>query len=176
MQASVMRMSGLITNVLDFARGRLGGGLTLEPVAARPEAMLALVVAELQSTSNQIIESDFSGLGEVVCDPGRIGQMLSNLIGNAITHGAPGMPIKVKATSNDDVFELTVANQGEPIPPAIIAHLFQPFFRASTRPNQQGLGLGLYIASEIAHAHGGTLTADSVDGETRFVFRTPIKN
>jgi signal transduction histidine kinase len=176
MQASVMRMSGLITNVLDFARGRLGGGLTLEMARARLEPMLELVVAELQSTSNQFIESDFSGLGEVVCDPGRIGQMLSNLIGNAITHGTPGMPIKVEAFSDHDIFELTVANQGEPIPPAVIAHLFQPFFRASTRPNQQGLGLGLYIASEIAHAHGGTLTADSAGGETRFVFRMPLKH
>jgi signal transduction histidine kinase len=176
MQASVMRMSGLITNVLDFARGRLGGGLSLETAKVRLQPMLELVVSELQAGSNQIIEKDFSQLGEVICDPSRIGQMLSNLVGNAISHGTPGAPIKVWSTSHDGIFEIIVANQGEPIPPATIAHLFQPFFRASARPNQQGLGLGLYIASEIAKAHGGTLTADSADGETRFVFRMPFKS
>ena len=174
MQASIVRMSGLITNVLDFARGRLGGGLTLQLTKVQLEPMLELVVAELQATSNQIIESDFSQLGYIVCDPGGIGQMLSNLIGNAIMHGTPGAPIQVKGKIEDGILELVVANQGEPIPPPTIAHLFQPFVRASARPNQQGLGLGLYIASEIAKAHRGTLTADSTDGETRFTFRMPL--
>ena len=59
------------------------------------------------------------------------------------------------------MFELSVANAGEPIPPAAMERLFQPFFRGAARPNQQGLGLGLYIASEIARAHGGTLDVTS---------------
>jgi signal transduction histidine kinase len=176
MQASVVRMSGLITNVLDFARGRLGGGLILERAETRLQPMLELVIAELQAGSNQSIEKDFSRLGDVVCDPSRIGQMVSNLIGNAISHGAPDEPVKVWAVSHSGLFEIIVANKGEPIPPATIAHLFQPFFRASARPNQQGLGLGLYIASEIAKAHGGTLTADSANGETRFTFRMPLQD
>jgi signal transduction histidine kinase len=169
-------MSGLITNVLDFARGRLGGGLVLELTRVRLEPMLTLVIAELQASSNQIIESDFSRLDYVICDPARIGQMLSNLVGNAIMHGTPGAPIKVTGTTEDGALELTVTNQGEPIPAMAIARLFQPFFRSSARPNQQGLGLGLYISSEIAKAHGGTLNANSADGETRFTFRMPLKS
>jgi sigma-B regulation protein RsbU (phosphoserine phosphatase) len=170
-----VRMSGLISNVLDFARGRLGGGLGLERRAGvRLEPMLDLVVAELQATvPGRAIESDYSGLGPVDCDAGRIGQLLSNLLGNALTHGAPDKPIQVRARSDASLFELTVSNQGPPIPVTTLEHLFKPFFRASARDNQQGLGLGLYIASEIARAHGGTLTVNSTDLETTFIFRMP---
>jgi signal transduction histidine kinase len=80
----------------------------------------------------------------------------------------------VAARNDHGLFELRVSNPGAPIPPATVAHLFQPFFRASAQPNAPGLGLGLYIASEIARAHGGTLTADSADGEVRFTFRMPL--
>jgi phosphoserine phosphatase RsbU/P len=70
--------------------------------------------------------------------------------------------------------EIWVANGGKAIPPEAMERLFQPFFRGEVRPNQQGLGLGLHIASEIATAHGGTLTVDSSDKETRFTFRMPV--
>jgi signal transduction histidine kinase len=175
MQASVHRMSGLITNVLDFARGRLGGGLTLERKKTSLEPMLNTVVAELQATMpDRRIETDFTRIGEVNCDAARIGQMLSNLLSNALMHGTEGGPAWVRAQTDADAFTLTVTNLGEPIPDATMAHLFQPFFRASARANQQGLGLGLYIASEIAKAHGGTLTAYSDAGETHFTFRMPL--
>jgi signal transduction histidine kinase len=176
MQASVMRMSGLITNVLDFARGRLGGGLGLERRAnVRLEPMLDLVVAELQATMpDRVIAIDFTQLGLVDCDAGRIGQLLSNLLGNAITHGAQDRPIRVMAHSDDKTFDLTVSNEGEPIPATAIEHLFKPFVRASARANQPGLGLGLYIASEIARAHDGTLTVYSADGQTSFTFHMPL--
>ncbi|HLM57572.1 MAG TPA: ATP-binding protein, partial [Pyrinomonadaceae bacterium] len=77
------------------------------------------------------------------------------------------------ARCGDDGFELSVANLGEPIPPATVGRLFQPFSRASEGPGQQGLGLGLYIASEIARAHGGSLDVSSTSEETRFTFRIP---
>jgi len=69
---------------------------------------------------------------------------------------------------------LSVANAGDPIPPATIAKLFQPFYRGTVKRSLQGLGLGLFIASEIARAHGGTLQVTSIEGETRFTFRMPI--
>jgi signal transduction histidine kinase len=81
--------------------------------------------------------------------------------------------VQVLVAADEDTFEMAVANQGEPIPPATVQHLFQPFFRGTTRSGQQGLGLGLYIASEIARAHGGTLTVASSSEETRFTFRMP---
>lgn len=177
MQKSVRRMAELINNVLDLARGRLGGGITVTRNANAPlRDMLEQVAAELQAaTPDRAIQTDFTSLGLVDVDPGRIGQLLSNLLGNAIAHGAPNTPIRVRAATQGNVFELSVVNAGEPIPPGTIEHLFKPFFRASARPNQEGLGLGLYIAAEIARAHGGTLVAESSPKETRFTFRMPLR-
>jgi phosphoserine phosphatase RsbU/P len=175
-QQSTARMAGLINDVLDFARGRLGGGLTLERGTSEPVgAALYQVIEELQATHpDRIVEVEFSLTEIVYCDRARIAQLFSNLLGNAMTHGAPNIPIKVRATTSADVFELSVANGGEPISPAAMERLFEPFFRGSIRPSQQGLGLGLYIASEIARAHGGALEATSNSTETRFTFRMPL--
>ena len=109
----------------------------------------------------------------MACDSARIAQLFSNLLANALTHGDPAGPVWVFARSGDDGFELSVANLGEPIPPETQASLFKPFSRASARPGQQGLGLGLYIASEIARAHGGSLEVASSEEITRFTFRMP---
>ena len=177
MQATVMRMSGLIDNVLDFARGRLGGGITLSRDANRPlEPVLQQVVDELRTTMpDRVIESDFRIEAPVNCDRSRIGQMVSNLLGNALTHGSADTPVRVGASTDHGMFELWVANAGEPIPDAAMAHLFLPFFRGQVRASLQGLGLGLHIASEIARAHDGTLTATSTAEETRFTFRMPLR-
>ncbi len=170
---SATRMAGLISNVLDFARGRLGGGLPLTRVVeAGLEPMLDQVIAELQSAwPNRAIQSEFALSRPIVCDGARIAQLFSNLLANALTHGAPAGPVRVHARSDDSGFELSVANFGEPIPRATIDHLFQPFSRGSARLGQQGLGLGLYIASEIARAHEGSLKVASSPEETRFTFR-----
>jgi signal transduction histidine kinase len=79
----------------------------------------------------------------------------------------------VTASLRGEIFELSVANQGTPIPPALAARLFEPFYRPASGSDKQGLGLGLYIASQIAEAHGGTLTVASAAEETRFTFRMP---
>ena len=173
---SVDRMAGLIDNVLDFARGRLGGGLTLAPDATEPlKPVLEQVIDELRTAKpDRIIEASFDIAGPVHCDRIRIGQLLSNLVANALTYGIAEQPIKVSASTDGKTFELSVANMGDPIPPATMEQLFQPFFRASTRRSQQGLGLGLYIASEIARAHNGTLAVASTPQETCFTFRMPI--
>jgi phosphoserine phosphatase RsbU/P len=177
MQTTVTRMSGLIDNVLDFARGRLGGGITLNRDVSRPlQPVLQQVVDELRTAApHRVIESDFRISSPVNCDRSRIGQMVSNLLGNALTHGSPEQPVKVVASTENGMFELWVANAGEPIPQAAIANLFQPFFRGQVRASLQGLGLGLYIASEIATAHEGTLTVASTAEETRFTFRMPLR-
>jgi signal transduction histidine kinase len=177
MQASVLRMNGLIHNLMDFARSRLGDGLDLDVSTSQPlQPMLEHVIDELRSVHPaRTIETSFDITEDVHVDHPRIGQLLSNLLGNALTHGAAGEPIRVGATTRDGWFELWVANAGKPIPAEAIAGLFQPFFRGATRSSQQGLGLGLYIASEIARVHGGTLEAASTPEETRFTFRMPLR-
>jgi signal transduction histidine kinase len=173
---SASRMAGLINDVLDFARGRLGDGLALARNA--DQALLPVlhqVIAELRATDPQrTVEADFVLTEGVHCDPSRVGQLFSNLLGNALTHGAANTPIRARAATEGGMFELSVSNAGKPIHPEALRRLFQPFFRADVQPSKQGLGLGLYIASEIARAHGGTLEATSTPAETRFVFRMPL--
>jgi signal transduction histidine kinase len=173
---SVNRMSGLIDNVMDFASARLGGGLTLNRSAEEPlEPALGQVVAELRASwPDRVIETDFALKAPVYCDRARIAQLFSNLLGNALKYGAENAPIRVRAVADRGRFELSVANLGEPIPSVALERLFQPFTRGVVRGNQQGLGLGLYIAAEVARAHGGTLDVASSPEETRFTFRMPL--
>ena len=173
---SVDRMTELIDNVLDFARGRLGGGLSLDHKLDTDLAnALSQVIVELEAAwPGRTIERDIALSRPFVCNSARLAQMFSNILGNALTHGEPTRPILVMARTTDNTFELSVSNFGETISPEIAEHLFQPFVRGSARPGQQGLGLGLYIASEIARAHQGTLSVASSAGETCFTFRMPI--
>jgi signal transduction histidine kinase len=175
MQDSGQRMSGLINAVMDFTRGRLGGGFPVSRDIKEPlEPALREVIAETNSsTPDRIINSEFSMAFPVDCDRGRIAQLFSNLLGNAITYGRPDDPIHIRAVSGANGFELSVANTGEPIPPAALERLFHPFYRGSVRASAQGLGLGLYIAHEIAKAHGGRIDVISTEEETRFTFRMP---
>ena len=178
LETTVLRMAGLIDNVLDFARGRLGGGITLDRDSAAPlEPVLHQVIDELRlSSPGRQIEAEFAIDVPVDCDRSRIGQLVSNLIGNALSHGASDKPVCIRATTEDGLFKLSVANGGEPIPEAALDKLFEPFFRGKVRPSRQGLGLGLHIASQIAKAHEGTLTATSTSEETRFTFVMPLRS
>jgi K+-sensing histidine kinase KdpD len=162
MRGSVLRMSVLIDNVMDFARGRLGGGLGLNIVPGQALApTLQQVVSEILSVNpDRRIDID---------------QMLSNMLGNAVSHGTPDEPIRIRAFVQAGQLHLSVANSGTPIPDAARGHLFQPFSRGVAGTSQQGLGLGLYIASEIAEAHGGKLEVSSDEHETRFTFTMPIE-
>jgi signal transduction histidine kinase len=175
-QGSVVRMSGLIDNVLDFARGRLGGGFTLARQAGVDlEPILQQVVGELRiGVQGRTIETDFALRDAVNCDPSRFAQMVSNLLANGLTHGAPEEPVQIHAATDGAELKLWIANKGKPIPPGAMERLFQPFFRGEAQPSQNGLGLGLHIASEIAKAHGGSLEVASTPQETRFTFRMPL--
>ena len=174
---TVTRMSDLIDDVLDFARGRLGKGIVLNCDATLPlEPVLEQVVDELRTASpDRIIQTSFDMPQSVHCDRARVGQLLSNLVGNALTHGSPDQPVRVGAETDAEELRLWVANAGEPISAAAMDRLFEPFFRGDVRDSRQGLGLGLHIASQIAQAHGGRIDVTSTADETRFVFRMPLK-
>ncbi len=177
MQGSVVRAASLIDDVLDFARGRLGKGiaLSLQPNEGL-QSLLEQVVAELRSVApDRAIEVDIAIEQPVNCDSVRIGQLLSNLLGNAITHGSADHPVCVSARTEGDRLVIAVSNGGTAIPPQAIERLFQPFFRGEVRSSQNGLGLGLFIASQITSAHGGDLSVASNDEETRFTFTMPLE-
>jgi signal transduction histidine kinase len=171
---SVKRMSGLIDDILDFAKGRLGGGFTLDRDPDSPLAdHLEQVIDELRDVSENPIEVQIALLRPVNCDPKRVAQVVSNLVANALKHGAPNRPVRVRAFTDEYGLQLIVANEGDPIDPVVMRQLFQPFFRGNGRSSSQGLGLGLYIASEIARAHGGSLDVASSRDDTRFILRIP---
>lgn len=175
MEASVDRMAGLIDDVMDFARGRLGSGIDLHRQSAPLEPVLRQVVEELETSEpSRIIRCRFILPGPITFDPGRIAQLVSNLLANALIHGDPKRPVDLFAAISDGQLELWVANAGAPIAPEAMARLFQPFFRGEVRASQHGLGLGLHIASEIARAHGGILEVRSDGEETRFTLKMPI--
>jgi hypothetical protein len=172
---SADRMAALISDVMDFARGRLGGGIS---VAALPRVQLVPVlehlVAEVRASfPDRQIESDFNLTRAITCDAGRIAQLAANLLSNAVAHGNPSMPILVEARIVLNSLELSVSNEGPEIPEHIRKRLFEPFYRAAAS-RQEGLGLGLYIAAEIARAHGGTMGVDCEGGHTRFTLRMPV--
>jgi signal transduction histidine kinase len=171
---SALRMASLIDDMLDFAKGRLGGGFLLERNSNAPLSdHLEQVIGELRDLSENPIEARINLAHPVNCDPKRLAQIASNLVANAMRHGASGRPIHVWASTDEKGFALTVANEGDPIDAVVAKQLFQPFFRGNGRSANQGLGLGLYIASEIARAHGGKIEVASSKEETRFTLRIP---
>lgn len=175
MEASTDRMAGLIDDVMDFARGRLGGGIAIERRRHDLEPILRQVVEELEASHpERLIECDFQLPAQAPVDPGRLSQLVSNLLANALAYGAAQAPVRLCAAIAEEQLTLSVANSGEPIPPAAMERLFQPFVRGEVQPNQGGLGLGLHIASEIAKAHGGQLSASSCAHETRFTLVLPL--
>ncbi|EBA06727.1 GAF domain-containing sensor histidine kinase [Sagittula stellata] len=178
MQRALTRASQIITNLMDFARGRLGAGIEMNapaPVDLAP--VFRDVIGEIEQVAGQPVYSSIDLPRALVADPQRLGQLLSNLLGNAVTHGAPSQPITVDIAERDGELVASVTNQGAPIPPDVQASLFQPFSRnESKRKSLQGLGLGLYIASQIALAHGGRLhVSSSEEAGTTFTLRMPAK-
>ena len=177
---SAHRMEAMIRDVLDFARGRLGDGVPVVPSQVDLHDVCEEIVAEMrQAYPGRTFSFEAAGDLRGQWDPDRVEQVLSNLVGNAVTHGEGA----VRVTGNDagDDVIITVHNEGTAIPVAVIPTLFEPFSRAAQDVSGEhgpagGLGLGLYIASEIVHAHGGTISVSSVQGEgTTFAIRWPRK-
>jgi hypothetical protein len=176
-KTNVSRMSALIDDVLDFARGRLGGGIGVELTEVQNiNAGLTTVVQELQDAQPECkILSSIGVDRSVRCDLGRLQQVASNLLANALTHGRPHTPVKFTAHSDDKDLILQVWNAGDPIPSESLNKIFEPFWRHSVSGTRNGLGLGLHICSQIVRAHKGhiSVTSTAADG-TLFTARLPL--
>ena len=172
------RMNGLIENMLDFASGRLGDGISINRTPDEDlEKLLTQVIEELQTIwPSRQIKVDFNFEHPVTADGKRLAQLFSNLLANALNYSPSDSIVEVSAFSTAHEFNLCVTNIGKQIPEATRERLFQPFSRGEVEPSQKGLGLGLYIASEIANAHGGTLDVSSTPEKTCFTLRLPHIN
>lgn len=175
---SSTRMGHLIENVLDFARGRLGSGIPIKrQLVDDLGRVLRLTVDEVQASHPRVsLEHALALPTGVYCDPLRLSQLLSNLLGNAVTHGSKEACISVRAYTEADEIVISVTNQGAPIPAELMPLLFQPFTRSEAGQRGEGLGLGLYIASQITAAHNGALSVTStLKSGTCFVARFPAR-
>lgn len=171
---SVHRIADIVDDVVDFTRGRMGAGMGLalkDDVVL--DALLGQVIDELRSIHRErAIKADIQPGIRIRCDPARLGQLLSNLLTNALVHGDPAGPVRMAARCKNRRFILAVSNHGS-LPQHVLAHLFEPFRRGHADYKHDGLGLGLYIVDQIARAHGGTMTAASLDGNVTFTFLMP---
>jgi PAS domain S-box-containing protein len=164
------RMGRMISRVLDLTRARLGGGFALEPRPIDLGELCQTVVGEFEAPVHLEVEGDMTG----VWDPDLLAEALSNILGNAVEHAAPGTAVVIEARADGPHVVVEIANQGEPIPADVLPFIFEPFRRARQQRSASGnLGLGLYIASEIVQAGSGTLAARSAGGTTTFLMRLP---
>jgi len=178
MDSSATRMKRLISDVMDLTRGKMGSGMALNVKSVNNlEERLTHTVDELSGLHPQCtILNSIQVNGTLVCDPERIAQLLSNLLINAIVHGDPQQAVEVKSTVENGTLSLSVSNGGKPIPPEVIDQLFQPFWRNENNKQTGGLGLGLFIASEITSAHHGSLSVSSTEKRTIFTFQAKLND
>ncbi|OZI42431.1 hybrid sensor histidine kinase/response regulator [Bordetella genomosp. 5] len=175
MLQSSERMARMIEDLLDVTRIRQTGGLTVTPTRLSMQTLVQRTLDEVQTGHpDRLIEMHLDGNPLGTWDGERMCQVLANLVGNAIHHGDPAVPVRVQIDGGAiDRVTVTVSNGGT-IPPDLLPHLFNPFRGGERRPGEhQGLGLGLFIAQQIVITHGGCIEAGSRDGITSFRVELP---
>jgi signal transduction histidine kinase len=174
------RMQKLVNNLLDFTRTQLGSALPIKVTRTDIVNLCLGAVEELRRNyPGRSIELTAKGNREGMWDASRIAQVFSNLIGNALQHGAPAEPVTVDLDCKSDEIVARVKNNGAPIDRERMQSIFEPLVRFTEEDwighsNEASLGIGLYITREIVQAHNGVIHVDSLDGEgTTFTFRLP---
>lgn len=174
------RMNLLVNDLIDYTRTHLGSSLPIKREPTNIARICQGAVDELRTSHpGRTIKFDASGELEGQWDEGRITQVFSNLIGNALQHGAKSEPVMVKIESAGDDILASIQNNGNPIDPEKIQSIFEPLVRFADQekadyPDGTSLGIGLYIAREILRAHGGTIKVDSSEAlGTVFSVRLP---
>lgn len=174
-------MKGMINELLDFARSRLGKGMPITRSRTDMRDVCSAVLDDMRAAHPRC-EFMLDASGELVGDTDavRVHQLLWNLLSNAAQHGTRGNPITLTARSAPDAVLLQVKNHGPAIPVETLQALFNPLVQFDTADADGGipasLGLGLFIAHEIARAHGGEISATSSEQDgTVFTARLPRK-
>jgi signal transduction histidine kinase len=179
-ETSVEAIARLISDLLDFAATGLGAGIPLAPGPVNMEQLGREVVGELAAAHpRSTLRYEPRGDLTCTCDSGRMRQVISNLLGNAIEHGAADGEVVLSIVSEGPDMVFSVRNQGPPIPPELLPTIFDPLVRdvspdAQLRRRPGSVGLGLFIAHEIAAAHGGVIEVQSsAESGTVFTVRFP---
>jgi len=173
------RMRRMIDDVLDFARGHLGGGIPANPRLDDLGEICRLAVDEARgATPEREIQLVTSGDLKGPFDRERVAQAIANLLSNALEHGTGAIEVRVEEAADKHHLVCSVTSQGPEIPDDTLRHMFDPFARGhdktpDRRKKRNGLGLGLYIVYQIALAHGATCGVTSSNGSTTFTIRFP---
>jgi signal transduction histidine kinase len=172
------RMQALLDDLSDFNRTKLGLGINVTPAMVNLAGVLSDELDELRAIHpDRQIELHVSGNPRGLWDGQRLQQLLGNLVLNAIRYGTQNTPVHVTVTGNETHVHIDVSNSGPVIESATLARIFDPLMRGPEQQGQYersgGLGLGLYIASEIAKAHNGAIEARSDETETGFLVSLP---
>lgn len=168
------RMARMVEDVLDFARGHLGGGIPANPsLHDLGEVCRAAVEEARQAHPDRAILLETSGDLRAPLDRDRSQQAIANLLANAVKHGQGDIRVCAFEAKDRENVCCAVTNQGKPIPADMRPRLFDPFMQAADATSRTGLGLGLYIVDQIALAHGGTVDVTSDENGTTFTINFP---
>lgn len=171
---SADRMAQMISGLLDFTQARFRGQLPLSLGPCDLRELSQQVVDEAEAASADArVQTRFHGELRGTWDAGRLGQVLTNLLQNAIKYGDPSEPVQLEVTGEGERVTLSVSNRGPPITAELLPRLFEPFSRGVSS-DREGFGLGLYIVDQIVRAHGGTVSVKSTAEEgTTFTVELP---
>lgn len=175
---SATRMEAMIGDLLDFTRTRLGAGIPISPIPMDLAVLCQETIDEISAFHpHRMLRFDTRGEVHGTWDRGRIGQVLSNLVGNAHQHGSHSAPVEIVLRGEPDRVVLTVHNQGTMIKAEDLEDIFDPFRQVAggrvVARATGSIGLGLYIARAIVVAHEGTVTVESTESGTTFKVTLP---
>ena len=177
---NVSVMERMIADLLDYTRTRLGAGMPVEPASLDLGSLASELFEEFRTAHpKRDIQLRTDGDLNGQWDSGRVRQAISNLLGNAIQHGSANFPVTLSLRGEKTNVLIEVHNGGDPIPPGELQKIFDPLIRGSSaehprknRPNS--IGLGLYIAREVAKSHSGRIDVSSTANEgTSFTIHLP---
>jgi signal transduction histidine kinase len=170
-------MDRMITELLDFTRNRPESGMPVQKRSTDFEEVARAIMDEMRPAHpDHRFELHVAGACRGHWDPDRLAQIVTNLLSNAVEHGAPRCTVNVHLRNDGDAVELRVSNRGPVMSPEAMATAFHPFRRGlESAGSNRGVGLGLYIVHQIAAAHGGAASVKAENEETHFVVRLPVE-
>jgi len=182
-KSSIRRCDQLVSDLLDYARSVLLGGLPISLEDANMRVLCAATIEEVEAANpGRSITQSYTGNMNGTWDSARIAQLLGNLLINALKHGHSHTPVVLTAAGAIDTISVEIHNDGPCIPAAARASLFDPLHLKGGPPahlpdGSSGLGLGLYICREISLAHGGDIEVTSnPQFGTSFKVTLPLEN
>lgn len=172
---SGQRMSRMLDQLMKFTQARMGGGFELAWAPCDLGKVCRAIAEEHRIASSHAIHQTSEGNLAGTWDADRVAEAVSNLVGNAVDHAAPGSPVVIHTRDEAEWVVVEVENQGAEIPQHLLASLFTAFRSgdANRGSGSKHLGLGLYIAAEIVRSHGGTIGVVSAHGRTTFTMQLP---